>query len=136
MSGKNSLSGFALIAFRIILNSTLQITAAGFIYDFGYAFYEKMYGAIRRDIAWGIGLELAKYLFVTLAILIAIANNYLKEKKHKLIAIVAVVGVFMMFFISNLFYSPYRTTLLIASAIGGFLVNLFFIKGLFKKSKQ
>lgn len=124
-----------LKAIRIVFNIILQIVLAILVYEFGRFIYEQINGSIRHDISWGLGLELAKYLFITLAIIVAIANNYLKGKKHKLIAIGVVIAVFAMFFLKTIPHTPYRTTLLIGSAICGFLVNLFFIKGLFKKSE-
>jgi len=106
---------------RFLLSFVLQVAVFICVQYLGHAYATGLPGHQRHDLSWGISLRLAMIIFCILAFIVAAYANMLFSQKNHLIISVAAFIMFSLFWLKDIDDVPYRVSLLLVSALSGFL---------------
>lgn len=122
------------ILLKILVIFTLQFVIPTLIYNLLCIFYENNFGEIKHNLNWGITLHFAIYFYVIISFFSAIFN-YVFGNRHFFINII-LFGIFFIYYAQNITYTPFRTGLLLISAIIGFFTPLLLNKITFQNNMK
>lgn len=99
-----------------------QMLTAIVVYEGGWAVGNQLIGPARNDLSWGITLYSARWAYIGVALLLSILLTFSKHIWQSIIWLVFIYALFLLVFIQSYQAVPYRTILLLTSALSGMLV--------------
>lgn len=102
-----------------------QVLTALVVYEGGWVVGSQLVGPIRNDLSWGITLYTAQWVYIGGALLLSLLLTFSKQVRQGIVWLVLVYSLFLLFFIQTYQSVPYRTVLLLTSALSGMLVAFF-----------
>jgi hypothetical protein len=112
---------------QLLLLTVCQIVTFIVVYEAFWSLYRFLMPNFRRDIAWGLNVIFAIWIFAAISLVGAIVGNLLFVKRQLLAQCFCILS-FASFFLGTWSYLPYRTSLLLVSAIVGFLGPFFLLR--------
>jgi hypothetical protein len=111
----------------LLLLTVCQIVSFIIVYEAFWNLYKFLNPNFRRDIAWGLNVIFALWVFAVISLLGVIVGNLLFVKHQLLVQCFCILS-FACFFLGSWSYLPYRTSLLLVCAIVGFLGPFFLLR--------
>jgi hypothetical protein len=119
------------VFFKLSAVFVFQCVLAIIFYELFYLIYENLFGDIKPNLNWGITLYFATYFYLVICLLTTISNFLFGCRKFWII-----IFLYVLFFINyaqHITYTPYRTGLMLISALLGFFIPLLLDKIIFLK---
>jgi hypothetical protein len=110
-----------------LLLTVCQIVTFIVVYEAFWNLYIFLKPNFRRDIAWGLQVIFALWVFAAISSVGAIVGNLVFAKRQLLAQCFCILS-FASFFLGTWSYLPYRTSLLLVSAMVGFLGPFFLLR--------
>jgi hypothetical protein len=113
------------IYIRVILFSLVQVIIYIAIYKIGWYFGSYFKGEPKNDLFWGLTTKYALFSFCIISLVGVYISEFLKSKISRIELSVFLISIilFSVLFIHNYSYTPFKTILLIISALSGLTVK-------------
>jgi hypothetical protein len=110
---------------RVFVFSLVQVIIYIAIYKIGWYFGSYIKGEPKNDLFWGLTAKYALFSFCIISLVGVFISEFLKRKFSRIELLVFIISIvlFSVLFINNYSYTPFKTILLIISALSGLTVK-------------
>lgn len=107
---------------EVIVLFLCQILIALIVHEVAWVVWDRLISSASPSLVWGITLRIAGYVYLATALCLSVLLGLSKRFGQGLAAFLACYCFFVFLFIQGYQYVPYRTILLLLSALVGMLV--------------